>query len=149
MSLSNNGEKQLIQDLVVSYSMGQLAQPYSFVSQVGITTHYDWVWECHRYATKTYEYRGMGYDDAKAKAQSIIESYTRSKYDSVFNVDDGVFEDRYIGRRLQTSVSVQQMAGCMYKVVVQVNEDDMKLQKPDDVNFTQAFSNEDSRTYDF
>lgn len=149
MSLSKQGEKQLIQDLVVSYSMRQLDQPYSYVTQVGITTHYDWVWECHRYATKTYEYRGMSYDDAKEKAQSIVSSYTRSKYDSVFNSDDGVFEDRYIGRRLQTSVSVQQMVGCMYKIVVQVNEDDMKLQKPDDVNFTQAFSNENSRTYDF
>lgn len=149
MSLSNADNKQLIQDLVISYSMRQLDQPYSYASQVGITTYYEWVWECHRYASKTYEYRGMSYDEAKAKAQSIADSYTRAKYDSVFNASSGKFENRYIGRRLETSVSVQQMDGCMYKIVVQVNEDDMKLQTPDEIDFTKAFSLENARIYDY
>lgn len=92
--------------------------------------HQDYYLEFHRYCQMSFRYVGMDYATALQCAGAVVERYTRkymiSEPSSSPQATAG-FEDIYAGSKLMAQVSVQHKDGCMYDVVVNVNEDDSKM----------------------
>ena len=139
------------QDLVKTYSRQRVYQDYTYVYGVAqlITIHS--VWEYHRRATKSYRYVGMDRDTANACAAAMVTKYTRATKISDWNATGehaGTFSDIDGGTIQMAEVVVVHVAGCMYEVLVTVNEDDAKLRTNVVSDVASLFSVENSRDYD-
>ena len=139
------------QDLGITYSRQRVYQDYTYVYGVAelITIHS--VWEYHRRATKSYRYVGMDRDTANACAAAMVTKYTRTTKVSDWNATGehaGTFSDIDGGTIQMAEVVVVHVAGCMYEVLVTVNEDDAKLRTNVVSDVASLFSVENSRDYD-
>jgi len=91
-------------------------------------------------------YVGMDLTTANACAAAMITKYTRPFYVSSWT-DSGTWEVVPGGSMLMAEVTVQQRAGCMYDVMINVREDDVRMSKTA-VSPTSLFTSENARDYD-
>ena len=73
----SSANRVVYNDKVVTYSKQRIYGQWSYVT-LNMTTTYYWVWEYHRYCTKSYMYVGMDKATADACAQAMVQKYTRS-----------------------------------------------------------------------
>lgn len=95
-------------------------------------------------------YVGMDLATAQACAAAMVAKYTRSYTMSEWNTSGssaGTFTDVSGGSVCMADISVQQEVGCMYSVVVNVREDDVKL-RTTSTTPSSLFTTEDNRDYD-
>ena len=138
------------QSLNVRYSKIRISGMWSWES-ISLSGSYTYMWECHRYATKSFRYVGMNKATANACAAELKTALTRSIRVSLWNgdVNGGSWSRENGGTNLMSDVTVNHVAGNMYEVQVNVNEDDVMLAKIDDNPDPSAqFSAEDARQYD-
>lgn len=141
-------------DKVVTYSMTKLNGNWSWFD--GVYTHtYYWAWEIHRYCTKNYKYVGLDLATAQACAAAMVTKYTREFKASIYEapgMGQGSFIDYSMGRRCMAEVSINQVAGHMYEVVISVTEDDSRMRTPDQTTAStdpaSIFTAENARDYD-
>lgn len=144
-----SSNRVITNDKTVSYSMKRVNGKWEYVKSALLTITYDWMWEFHRYCQKTYSYVGMDLATANACAEAMIAKYTRAFYISSWNGDTGQFEVVYGGSVPMAEVAVQQRAGCMYDVVINVREDDARLDKEiPRGGIPSLFTAENNRNYD-
>lgn len=91
-------------------------------------------------------YVGMDLATANACAAAMIAKYTRPFYVSSWT-DSGNWEVVPGGSMPMAEVTVQQRAGCMYDVMVNVREDDTRMSKTAD-SPASLFTIENARDYD-
>lgn len=150
--LTSWGANRVIdQDLSIIYSRQRVYQDYTYVYGVAelITIHS--VWEYRRRAAKSYRYVGMDRDTANACAAAMVAKYTRTTKVSDWNSTGehaGTFLDIDGGAIPMAEVAVVHVAGCMYEVLVTVNEDDTRLRVEIVANPETLFSTENARDYD-
>lgn len=135
--------------LSVYYTRVAVKGSWSWVS-ANVTTTETLAYEYHRYASCAYRYVGMDYTSAKAAADSIRDGYTRSFYISRWQDSGngyGYFYDFSMGERLQASVEVVRREGHLYDVVVDVNEDDVRMSLSPSTGVASLFVKCNSRTY--
>lgn len=144
---SNN--RVVYNDKVVTYSKQRIYGQWSYVMLNVETTRY-WVWEYHRYCTKSYMYVGMDLATAQSCAQAMVTKYTRNIEISEWQTEGGnagTFQDVPGGSICMADVCIQQQEGHMYSVIVNVREDDVKLRTFSTTPST-LFSTENQRDYD-
>jgi len=136
-------------DKVVSYSRQRIYGEWSYV-QGNITTTLHSVWEYHRYCSKTYSYVGMDLATAQSCAQAMVAKYTRSTKISDWQsggAQAGTFKDIDGGSIPMADICIQQEAGHMYSVIINVREDDTRLNTAS-LDPTTLFTIENQRDYD-
>lgn len=136
-------------DKVVTYSRQRIYGQWTYVMLNVETTRY-WVWEYHRYCSKSYMYVGMDLATAQSCAQAMVTKYTRSTKISVWQDSGsaaGTFIDEDGGTVCMADISIQQQEGHMYSVVVNVREDDVKL-RTYSTTPSGLFTTENQRDYD-
>lgn len=109
------------------------------------------MWECHRYCTKSYMYVGMDLTTAEACAAEAIAYYTRETKSSFWNYNnpsDGDFTTVASGNVLMADVSIQQVEGHMYNVMINVREEDCRYTRNKDDDPATIFAFENTRKYD-
>lgn len=150
--------KQDLETKQVKYTKKRVDRPYTWSegfsggASVGVITHTVYqVYEYHRYCTKRYKYVGMNQTMAENKLKSLINTYNRTVYISQWNdsgANAGEFTDITAGNKLQASIYAQRVAGCLYEVIVEINEDDTKFDTHGYVSPESLFSKENARGYD-
>lgn len=135
-------------DKVVTYSSSIITGTWVNVN-ANVTTTYHQVYEYHRYCTKSYMYVGMDRATAQQCAAAMIQLYTRSYKYSDFQTEgaDAEFIDKPAGTMCMADISIQQRVACMYDVVINVRENDVKL-RTYATSPSYLFSVEDARQYD-
>lgn len=141
------GNKVIINDKTVTYSMKRVTGNWEWLKSAFVTVTYDWMWEYHRYCQKTYMYVGMDLATANDCAAAMIQKYTRAFNVSAWNSNTGQFEVVPGGSMPMAEITVQQRAGCMYDVMINVREDDVRLKKTAETPST-LFTAENQRDYD-
>lgn len=138
--------------LTVSYSKPRIKGNWSWTNALNVIFWRTQAYEYHRYASCAYRYVGMDYKSAKSAADRIRESYTRAFKISEWNGSGsyaGTFQPLDMGTRLQGSVEVVRDRGHLYDVVVQIDEDDVRLSLDPNRSFAVLFADEDARRYDY
>lgn len=143
----SSANRVVTEDKVVTYSVSRIQGEWThIISPLAWYTYYT-VYEYHRYCTKTYSYVGMDIATARNCAAAMVTKYTRNFENSDWDADTGTFNDVYGGTVCMAEIAIQQTAGHMYSVVVNVREDDTKvrttIQTPDTL-----FAAENARDYD-
>lgn len=138
--------KIIINDKTVSYSQKRVTGTWTYMPFPWQDVTYSWMWEYHRYCSKSYMYVGMDLTTANACAAAMITKYTRPFYVSSWT-DSGTWEVVPGGSMLMAEVTVQQRAGCMYDVLINVREDDSRMSKTAD-SPASLFTIENARDYD-
>lgn len=142
----SSANRVVTEDKVVTYSITRLQGEWSYnISPWQDYTYYT-AYEYHRYCTKTYYYVGMDRATAGSCAAAMVTKYTRNFENSDW-YSDGTFHDVYGGTICMADICIQQTAGHMYSVVVNVREDDTKIR----LTITSPaalFSDENARDYD-
>ena len=150
MALLNSwgdGNKVVFSDKVVTYSRARVYGQWDYTGMPGQIITYDWMWEYHRYCTKSYMYVGMDKSTANSCAEAMIAKYTREFYVSDWDSFNGVFDDNEGGEMCMADIAIQQREGHMYDVIVQVREDDTRLRRVS-VTPSTLFWRENNRDYD-
>lgn len=137
------------QDLVVTYSKARIAGSWSYPSGTSIITRSE-AWEYRRHASKRFKYVGMTKLAAQQCAAALIEYFTRSIKNSVFRdsgVSAGSFGEEDGGTLCMAEIVPFKMAGHMWGVSVSVREEDSRL------SFTSLapsslFTTENARQYE-
>lgn len=137
-------------DKVVTYSKQRIYGNWTYLSALNILTTLYWVWEYHRYCTKSYMYVGMDLATAQSCAAAMITKYTRSIKISEWQDgggNAGTFQDVNGGSICMADICIQQQEGHMYSVIVNVREDDVRL-RTYSTDPSSLFSSENQRDYD-
>lgn len=150
--------KQDLEALTVTYSKKLVNRSYSYTSSFGnagsigtITKTINFVYEYHRYATRSYKYVGMSEEMAKNKLKSLIDTYNRQYWASWWNssgANVGKFTDFVLGKKLQANIYAQRTKGCLYEVIVNINEDDTKFDVDGKTAPENLFKEENKRSYE-
>lgn len=138
--------------LTVTYSKPRIAGSWSWTNALNEVYWRTQAYEYHRYASCSYRYVGMDYKSAKAAADAIRDAYTRNFKTSDWHGSGslaGTFQPLDMGTRLQGSVEVVRDRGHLYDVVVQIDEDDVRLSLNPYESFAGLFADEDTRRYDY
>lgn len=140
--------------LTISYSKSKVFGSWTATSTTASTASvtYNEAWEYRRFASGTFRYVGMDYDTSLRCAQAMVAEYSRptiiSKWDptgqSMYNAE---FIDVDGGTVLMADVNVQNTAGHMYEVVVQVREQDMRMRINGSAGPSSLFTTENQRQY--
>lgn len=152
MSLkSSYGDENLVIDeaLTVYDSTSIVSGNWSWES-ISANGSFTQMRECHRYARKSFRYVGMTYSAASSCKTAIMTAFKRSFKNSVWDgaVNQGQWTVENGGSRLMAEVSMQPAGGDAWDVVVNVNEDDVRMQKVSSVySYDTVFATEKSRTY--
>lgn len=145
----NASNRVIDNDKTVTYSMVRVNG--SWVKDTGPLpwqeTTYNWMWEYHRYCQKSYRYVGMDLTTANSCAAAMITKYTRTFYTSQWDTSRGEWADVAGGTKPMAEVTVQKNQGCMYDVIVNVREDDVRMRKTV-ATPSSLFTNENNRDYD-
>ena len=145
---SNN--RVVYNDKVVTYSKQRIYGTWTYRPALNIEQTYYWVWEYHRYCSKSYMYVGMDLATAQSCAQAMITKYTRSTKVSDWQAEGqnaGTFQDVDGGTVCMADISIQQQVGHMYSVIVNVREDDVRL-RTFSTTPSSLFTTENQRDYD-
>lgn len=114
--------------LVVTYSVSWQGGSWQQTSSMGITVaSYDHMFEFRRRARKSYRYVGMTEAAANACKGAMIEKYTRSFSVSVWDDFNGIWADQPGGTVPMADVAMSHNDDGSYDVVVNVNEDDVRM----------------------
>lgn len=136
--------------LLVRYSKVRISGSWSWVS-ANVEGYYAYMWECHRYATKTFRYVGMDKATAISCRDALVTLFTRAIRSSIWSGDamGGAWAREDGGSQLMADVRMVPSGGGMYDVSVSVNEDDVMLAKiAENPNPSIQFATEDARQYD-
>ena len=153
MSLLNSyGSDNLVIDsgLVVTYSKSLVSGGWGYTS-ANVSGSHDYMWELHRRARQSFRYVGMTYDAAQTCKTAMIAKYTRSFKMSLWDGSSmgGSWTDNPAGSMPMAEISVAHNEDGSYDVLVNVNEDDMRMRKVDgDVSPSVPFYTEASRSYE-
>ena len=140
------------QSLDIRYKKTRISGQWSWsaiATPVGETFYY--MWECHRYATKSFRYVGMDKTTANACREALKAVLTRNVRQSIWDgtVQGGQWLRQSGGQECMSDVTVNAVAGDMYEVRVTVNEDDVCLAKiTANPNPSTLFAMENARAYD-
>ena len=107
--------------------------------------------EYHRRARISFRYVGMTKAAAESCKAAMITAYTRSFKMSEWNdaTTNGSWSDSSAGEMPMAEVAVNHNDDGSYDVVVNVNEDDMRMRKiSDSATYSSLFSTERARTYE-
>lgn len=138
------------QSLFVRYSKTLISGNWEW-SSYATSGNFIYMWECHRYATKRFKYVGMTKAAANSCADALKTALTRSIRVSIWDgsVAEGQWTRESGGTVCMSEISVNHVAGNMYEVEVNVNEDDVMIAKvADNPNPAYQFSTENNRSYD-
>ena len=136
---------------VLSYSKQYRPGQWSYNDTISTIHTYYQMWECHRYCSKSYMYVGMDLSTATACAQDAIAYYTRQTRTSFWNYyapTDGDFTNINGGDVVMADISIQQVEGHMYNVMINVREDDCLYTSSASENPETLFAIENRRGYD-
>lgn len=135
--------------LVVTYSCSLLSGSWSYTS-ANVTGYYQYMWELHRRARKSYRYVGMTYDAAQTCKAAMLALYQRAVRTSKWRDDvmGGQWDRTSAGNVPMADVAVAHNDDGSYDVVVNVNEDDMCMSMQSAIDISTYFSNESLRSYD-
>lgn len=137
--------------LTVTYSKPRISGSWSWVD-ANVENTRTQAYEYHRYASCAYRYVGLDFLSALDAADAIRAKYTRAFKASEWHSGGehaGTFQPLDMGTRLQGSVEVVRDRGHLYDVVVQVEEDDVRLSLDPNESFAVLFAAEDARKYDY
>lgn len=96
-------------DKVVTYSKQRIYGTWTFRPALNIEQTYYWVWEYHRYCSKSYMYVGMDLATAQSCAQAMITKYTRTTKVSDWQAEGqnaGTFQDVDGGTVCMADISI-------------------------------------------
>ena len=118
------------QSLDIRYKKTRISGQWSWsaiATPVGETFYY--MWECHRYATKSFRYVGMTKDTADQCKRAMVSKYTRSFRMSRWRDDcmNGEWIRQSGGSQPMAEVSASLNEDGSYDVIVNVNEDDAMM----------------------
>lgn len=131
--------------LNIHYGHTTITGSWSYAAGVSIVTLYT-MFECHRYATKSFRYVGMTYAAAKACQEAMKTIFTRDVYVSFFNT--GTWSRQKSGSVLLADISLEPAGGDAWDVSVSVNEDDVCFKRTNETfNPVNAFAYERNRSY--
>lgn len=133
--------------LHVTYARRVVYGSWVYVA-LNMTTTYYRAWEYSRVATKTYRYVGLTETAAKSVAEELTELFTRSTKVSEWNGTSGEFDVVPAGVVPMADVVCQHDEGDAWSVVVNVNEQDSRIDLAPDKSFGTLFATENSRSYD-
>lgn len=160
MSLfSSYGDNNRVIDspLCVTYTKNRVSGNYvgETTTASGITATYTEVMEYHRRATKCYRYIAMDYGTATICRDEMIAKYSRDFKMSTWDATTsdslglGTFVDSDAGNMLMAEVAMARNEDGSWDVVINVNEDDVRLRK---IGYATSnpflFASERSRGYD-
>ena len=135
--------------LVLSYSKRIIPGQWSWNRGVGtIPQTFYQAYEHHRYCTKNYMYVGLDLTSAQSVASDAITYYTRSSQTSFWNTTNGGFDQITTALQPMADVSVQQVEGHMYNVIINVREDEMLMTMDSTITPEQLFAYANQRHYD-
>ena len=143
----SSANRVVVADSVPTYSGRLISGEWSYTQGMTTTTYY-YMYEYHRYRTKEYRYVGMNYATAAACAAAAANYYLRNARMSIWNDTTGQFDRGSYIRETMAQISIEQVAGEMYDVVISVNEDDSCLNRSAYTSISSLFSTENSRGYD-
>lgn len=141
--------------LSVHYSSHVVVGSWQQTSSLGITVN-SWgrMLEHHRHATKSYRYVGLTYSAAKSCQSAMITKYTRNvvapQWWDAFNGRWANDDTGAAPKELMASVTLEHQEDDAWDVVVQVNEDDVRMSLPNYSGTPKSMfpSSVTSRTYD-
>lgn len=137
--------------LTVTYSKPRISGAWSWADANVVNTRTQ-AYEYHRYASCSYRYVGLDFASALDCADDIRAAYTRAFKASEWHGSGehaGTFQPLDMGTRLQGSVEVVRDRGHLYDVVVQIDEDDVRLSLDPNESFAVLFADENARRYDY
>ena len=150
--LTEYSSRNLVIDsgLTVTYSKSLISGNWGYTS-ANVSGYYNYMWELRRVAKQSFRYIGMTQDAAYACRDAMIAKYTRAFKVSTW-VDDvmgGARLDRDGGSMPMAEVSPAHNDDGSYDVIVNVNENDSRMRKVNEViSIEGAFLTEQSRTYE-
>lgn len=150
-SFTRNGSNLVIDSgLVVTYSKTRISGSWGWTS-ANVEGTYWYMLEYHRRARMSFRYVGMTKAAAESCKAAMITAYTRSFYMSIWdgNSMGGSWGTSSAGEQVMAEVSVNHNDDGSYDVVVNVNEDDVRMSKVEAPStYAGAFYAERLRTYE-
>ena len=144
------GGKQIVSALSIKYSIKPVEGDWKLqdTSSTGKENHLYIAFEYTRIATAQYEYIGYDLDTAKEMKKSFIKKYNRLKLLSTWKQGENDFIDGISGHELMADITMQQIKGHMYKIIVNVHEEDRKMMKTAEKTAAVVFALENTREYE-
>ena len=150
-TFTRNGSNLVVDSgLVVTYSKSLINGNWSYTS-ANVSGYYDYMMEYHRRARMSFRYVGMTKAAAEACKAAMIAAYTRTSKMSLWDgtTMGGAWSDSSAGEMPMAEIATTHNEDGSYDVVVNVNEDDVRMRKTaDSPSYSTLFSAERSRTYE-
>ena len=146
-SFTRNGSNLVIDSgLVVAYSKSLISGSWGYTS-ANVSGNYSYMMEHHRRARMSFRYVGMTKAAAEDCKAAMLAAYTREFKMSLWDgtTMGGEWYDDDAGEMPMAEVAVNHNDDGSYDVVVNVNEDDMRMSM---VGGTADFDDEQARVYE-
>ena len=150
-TFTRNGSNLVIDTgLIVTYSKSLVSGTWSWESG-NMEGEYNYMMEYHRRARMSFRYVGMTKAAAESCKAAMVSAYTRSFSASFWDGTtlNGSWSDGSAGSMPMAEVAVSHNDDGSHDVVVNVNEDDVRMRKStDNPSYSSLFSSERFRSYE-